>query len=221
MKYKLVIFDLDGTLIDTIADLGTATNAALAAKGLPQHEPEAFRGMVGHGVRNLVKQAVPEPMRADDQAVDALLKIFLAYYIEHLDDRSRPYPGIPELLADLQAAGVQLGVASNKFQAEAEKLIARMFPEIAFAAVLGGRPGAPLKPDPAVVEEIRTRVGVSRGETLMVGDSGADIAAAEAAGVACVAVSWGFRSREALAAAPHIVDSAAELRALLFTNNED
>lgn len=221
MKYKLVIFDLDGTLVDTIADLGTATNAALAAKGLPQHEPEAFRGMVGHGVRNLVKQAMPEPMRVDDQAVDALLKIFLAYYIEHLDDRSRPYPGIPELLADLQAAGVQLGVASNKFQAGAEKLIARMFPEIAFAAVLGGRPGAPLKPDPAVVEEIRTRAGVSRGETLMVGDSGADIAAAEAAGVACVAVSWGFRSREALAAAPRIVDSAAELRALLFTNNED
>jgi phosphoglycolate phosphatase len=221
MKYKLVIFDLDGTLIDTIADLGTATNAALAARGLPQHEPEAFRGMVGHGVRNLVKQAMPEPMREDDQAVDALLKIFLAYYIEHLDDQSRPYPGIPELLADLQAAGVQLGVASNKFQAGAEKLIARMFPEIAFAAVLGGRPGAPLKPDPAVVEEIRTRAGVSRGETLMVGDSGSDIAAAEAAGVACVAVSWGFRSREALAAAPRIVDSAAQLRALLFTNNKD
>ena len=221
MKYKLVIFDLDGTLVDTIADLGTATNAALAAKGLPQHEPEAFRGMVGHGVRNLVKQAMPEPMRADDRAVDALLKLFLAYYIEHLDDRSRPYPGIPELLADLQAAGVQLGVASNKFQAGAEKLIGRMFPGIAFAAVLGGRPGAPLKPDPAVVDEIRLRAGVSREETLMVGDSGADIAAAEAAGVACVAVSWGFRSREALAAAPRIVDSAAELRALLFTNNED
>ncbi len=216
MKYKLVIFDLDGTLVDTIADLGTATNAALAAKGLPQHEPEAFLGMVGHGVRNLVKQAMPEPMRADDRAVDALLKLFLAYYIEHLDDRSRPYPGIPELLADLQAAGVQLGVASNKFQAGAEKLIGRMFPGIAFAAVLGGRPEAPLKPDPAVVDEIRLRAGVSREETLMVGDSGADIAAAEAAGVACVAVSWGFRSREALAAAPRIVDTAQELRTLLW-----
>ena len=116
MNYKLVIFDLDGTLVDTIADLGAATNAALAAKGLPQHEPEAFRGMVGHGVRNLVKQAMPEPMREDEQAVDALLKIFLAYYIDHLDDRSRPYPGMAELLAALQAAGVKLAVASNKFQ---------------------------------------------------------------------------------------------------------
>ena len=160
-------------------------------------------------------------MREDDAAVDALLKIFLAYYIEHIDERSRPYPGIPDLLAELRTAGVQLGVASNKFQAGAEKLIARMFPDISFAAVLGGRPGAPLKPDPAIVDEIRSRAGVSREETLMVGDSGADIAAAGAGGVDCVAVSWGFRSREALAAAPRIVDSAEELRALLFTNNED
>ena len=221
MKYKLVIFDLDGTLVDTIADLGTAANAALAATGLPQHEPGAFRGMVGHGVRNLVKQAMPEPMREDEQAVDALLKIFLAYYIDHLDDRSRPYPGMPELLADLQAAGVKLAVASNKFQAGTEKLIGRMFPGIHFAAVLGGRPGAPLKPDPAIVDEIRGRAGVSREETMMVGDSGTDIATAEAAGVDCIAVSWGFRSREALSAAPRIVDSAAQLRALLFPNNED
>ena len=221
MNYKLVIFDLDGTLVDTIADRGAATNAALAAKGLPQHEPEAFRGMVGHGVRNLVKQAMPEPMREDEQAVDALLKIFLAYYIDHLDDRSRPYPGMAELLADLQAAGVKLAVASNKFQAGAEKLIGRMFPDIRFAAVLGGRPGEPLKPDPAIVDEIRERAGVSRGETLMVGDSGTDIATAEAAGVDCVAVSWGFRSREALSAAPRIVDAAAQLRALLLPNNED
>lgn len=221
MKYKLVIFDLDGTLVDTIADLGTATNAALAAKGLPQHPLDAYRNMVGNGVRKLVERAMPEPMRADDQAVDALLKLFLDYYIQHVDERSHPYPGIPELLADLQAAGVQLGVASNKFQSGAEKLIGRMFPDITFAAVLGGRPGAPLKPDPAVVNEIRTRAGVSREETLMVGDSGADLAAAEAARVACVAVSWGFRSREALAAAPCIVDSAAQLRAVLFTNNED
>ena len=221
MKYKLVIFDLDGTLVDTIADLGAATNAALATKGLPQHEPEAFRGMVGHGVRNLVKQAMPEPMREDEQAVDALLEIFLAYYIDHLDDRSRPYPGMAELLADLQAAGVKLGVASNKFQAGAEKLIGRMFPEIRFAAVLGGRLGEPLKPDPAIVDEIRERAGVSREETVMVGDSGTDIATAEAAGVDCVAVSWGFRSREALSAAPRIVDAAAQLRALLLPNNED
>ena len=216
MKYKLVIFDLDGTLVNTIADLGAAANAALAAKGLPQHAPEAFRGMVGHGVRNLMKQAMPEVMREDEQALDALLEVFLTYYINHIDERSRPYPGIPELLAELQAKGVQLGVASNKFQAGAEKLVGRMFPDIRFATVLGSRPGAPLKPDPAVVEEIRTRAGVSVQETVMVGDSATDVATAANAGVSCVAVSWGFRTRAELGDAPRIVDAASELRALLL-----
>jgi phosphoglycolate phosphatase len=216
MKYKLVIFDLDGTLVNTIADLGAAANAALAAKGLPQHAPEAFRGMVGHGVRNLMKQAMPEAMREDEQALDALLEVFLTYYINHIDEQSRPYPGIPELLSELQAKGVQLGVASNKFQAGAEKLVGRMFPDIRFATVLGSRPGAPLKPDPAVVEEIRTRAGVSVQETVMVGDSATDVATAANAGVSCVAVSWGFRTRAELGDAPRIVDTASELRALLL-----
>ena len=215
MKYKLVIFDLDGTLIDTIADLGAAANAALAAKGLPQHAPEAFFGMVGHGVRNLMKQAMPEPMREDEQALDALLEVFLQYYIEHIDERSRPYPGIRELLKELQAAGVELAVASNKFQAGAEKLVGRIFPEIHFTAILGGRPGVPLKPDPTIVEEIRSRAGVSLRETVMVGDSATDIATAAGAGVDCVAVSWGFRTREQLGDAPQIADTAQELRALL------
>lgn len=216
MKYKLVIFDLDGTLVDTIADLGAAANAALAAKGLPQHAPEAFRGMVGHGVRNLMKQAMPEALREDEQALDALLEVFLAYYLEHIDEHSHPYPGIPELLAELSAAGVQLGVASNKFQAGAAKLIGRMFPGISFTAVLGGRPGVPLKPDPAVLDEIRARAGVSCTETVMVGDSGTDMATAERAGVDAIAVSWGFRTREQLGDAPRIVDSVEQLRDLLL-----
>lgn len=216
MKYKLVIFDLDGTLVDTIADLGAAANAALAAKGLPQHAPEAFRGMVGHGVRNLMKQAMPEALREDEQALDALLEVFLAYYLEHIDERSHPYPGIPELLAELSAAGVQLGVASNKFQAGAAKLIGRMFPGISFTAVLGGRPGVPLKPDPAVLDEIRARAGVSCTETVMVGDSGTDMATAERAGVDAIAVSWGFRTREQLGDAPRIVDSVEQLWDLLL-----
>lgn len=216
MKYKLVIFDLDGTLVDTIADLGAAANAALAAKGLPQHSPEAYRGMVGNGVRKLMERAMPEAMRADGQALDALLDSFLKYYIEHIDERSRPYPGIRELLQELQAAGVELAVASNKFQAGAEKLVGRMFPEIEFTAVLGGRPGVPLKPDPSIVAEIRSRAGVSLRETLMVGDSATDIATAAGAEVDCVAVSWGFRTREQLGDAPRIVDTAQELRSLLL-----
>ena len=216
MKYKLVIFDLDGTLVNTIADLGAATNEALRVKGLPGHSLEEYRGMVGNGVRKLVMRAMPEAMREDEQAVDALLEVFLAYYIDHIDERSRPYPGMPELLAELQAKGVLLGVASNKFQAGVEKLVGRMFPDIRFTTVLGSRPGAPLKPDPAVVEEIRTQAGVSVQETVMVGDSATDVATAANAGVACVAVSWGFRTRTELGDAPQIVDTASELRALLL-----
>lgn len=216
MKYKLVIFDLDGTLIDTIADLGGAANEVLRVKGFPRHTLEEYRGMVGHGVRNLVRKAMPEALQEDEALLDELLALFLDYYLQHIDERSRPYPGIPELLADLQAAGAQLAVASNKFQAGTEKLIRRMFPEIGFAKVLGGRPGAPLKPDPAIVETIRGQVGISAEETVMVGDSATDIHTAEGAGVGCIAVSWGFRPREALSEAPLVVDTVSQLRDALL-----
>lgn len=216
MKYKLVIFDLDGTLIDTIADLGGAANEVLRVKGFPRHTLEEYRGMVGHGVRNLVRKAMPEALQEDEALLDELLALFLDYYLQHIDERSRPYPGIPELLADLQAAGAQLAVASNKFQAGTEKLIRRMFPEIGFAVVLGGRPGAPLKPDPAIVETIRGQVGISAEETVMVGDSATDIHTAEGAGVGCIAVSWGFRPREALSEAPLVVDTVSQLRDALL-----
>lgn len=216
MKYKLVIFDLDGTLIDTIADLGGAANEVLRVNGFPRHTLEEYRGMVGHGVRNLVRKAMPEALQEDEALLDELLALFLDYYLQHIDERSRPYPGIPELLADLQAAGAQLAVASNKFQAGTEKLIRRMFPEIGFAVVLGGRPGAPLKPDPAIVETIRGQVGISAEETVMVGDSATDIHTAEGAGVGCIAVSWGFRPREALSEAPLVVDTVSQLRDALL-----
>jgi len=216
MNCRLVIFDLDGTLIDTIADLGTAVNEALRMRGLPLHGLEEYRGMVGHGVRNLVKRAMPEALREDGKALDDLLELFLQYYIEHIDDRSRPYPGIPELLSDLHAAGLLLAVASNKFQAGTEKLIRRTFPQIPFAAVCGGRPDRALKPDPAVVQEIRERTSVLPGETVMVGDSGTDIATAAAAGVTGVAVTWGFRPKEALLGADCVADSVDSLRRILL-----
>ncbi|MBR5076645.1 MAG: HAD family hydrolase [Bacteroidales bacterium] len=216
MKYKLVIFDLDGTLVDTIADLGTAVNVALRARNLPEHTMEAYRGMVGHGVRNLVRSAMPEGMRGNEAALDDLLSLFLDYYIAHIDDLSRPYPGIPELLAELSAAGVKLAVASNKFQAGAEKLLRRTFPQIVFSTISGGRRDAPLKPDPAIVDGILERAGVCREEAVLVGDSATDIATAAAAGVACIAVSWGFRPKEALSAAGRIADSVPQLRGMLL-----
>lgn len=216
MNCRLVVFDLDGTLIDTIADLGAAVNEALASKGLPLHSLEEYRGMVGHGVRNLVKKALPEPLRGDEILLDTLLEKFLAYYLVHIDVHSRAYPGIAELLAELNAAGIQFAVASNKFQAGTERLVRRTFPGIPFATVCGGRPDLPLKPDPAIIREILTRTGVRPEETVMVGDSGTDIATAAAAGIPCVAVTWGFRPRAALQGADRIVESVAQLRETLL-----
>lgn len=216
MNCRLVVFDLDGTLIDTIADLGAAVNEALASKGLPLHSLEEYRGMVGHGVRNLVKKAMPEPLRGDEVLLDTLLEKFLAYYLAHIDVQSRAYPGIAELLVELHAAGVLFAVASNKFQAGTERLVRRTFPGIPFAAVCGGRPDQPLKPDPAIIREILARTGVRSEETVMVGDSGTDIATAKAAGIPCVAVTWGFRPRAALQGADRIVESVAQLRETLL-----
>lgn len=219
MAYKLVIFDLDGTLVDTIADLGTAVNVALEKKGLPLHTLEEYRVMVGNGVRKLVQRAMPAAMQADEALLDALLADFMSYYIEHINDRSVPYPGIPELLADLDAAGVKLAVASNKFQSGAEKLVGRLFPQVSFVAVCGGGQGRPLKPDPAVIRQICEAAGEPLGRTALVGDSGTDMATAAAAGIPAIAVTWGFRPEDARVAADRVAETAAELREILISRD--
>ena len=217
MSYKLVIFDLDGTLVDTIADLGAAVNVALEKRRLPLHSLEEYRKMVGNGVRKLVQRAMPAAMQADEALLDALLADFMTYYIEHINDKSAPYPGIPELLAELDAAGVKLAVASNKFQSGAEKLIGRLFPQVPFVAVCGGGQGRPLKPDPAVIRQICDAAGEPLERTVLVGDSGTDMATAAAAGIPAVAVTWGFRPEDARAAADRVADTAAELRDILIS----
>ena len=123
LKYKLVLFDLDGTLIDTLEDLGEAVNHALSLRGCPLHSQAEYRGMVGHGVRNLVMQALPPALQADEKAVDEALADFKAYYTAHIDVHTRPYPGMQDLLKDLNEAGVKMAVASNKFQEGTEQLI--------------------------------------------------------------------------------------------------
>jgi len=213
---RLVIFDLDGTLLDTIGDLAVACNAVLALRGLPQHSYEDYCRFVGNGIMRLVERALPEPLRTPF-TVDAVRRDFVSYYIEHIDAHTTPYEGIPELLAELQRRGVRMAVASNKFQAGTVKLIGRFFPDIRFEAVLGQRPEVPLKPDPAVVREILTGAGVGPAETLYAGDSGVDMQTAAAAGVRSAGVTWGFRSRAELeqCGARHIVDRPAELLGLL------
>lgn len=207
MNTRLIIFDLDGTLLDTIGDLAVACNAVLAARGLPQHTYEQYRRFVGNGIMRLVERVLPEALRTPD-TVAAVRADFVKYYTEHIDIHTVPYRGIPELLAQLVRRDVRLAVASNKFQAGTEKLIRRFFPDISFAAVLGQREGVPLKPDPTVAEEILAATGVARARTLFVGDSGVDMLTAAAAGIRSAGVTWGFRDRAELleAGAWRIVD---------------
>ena len=206
---KLILFDLDGTLIDSLEDLAEAVNHALGLRGLPLHTVSEYRRMVGHGVRNLVKQALPEG--ADDTLIDAALADFKAYYQAHIDVHTRPYPGIPELLTELQAHGIQLAVASNKFQEGTEYLINRFFPAIRFVAILGNKPGAPLKPDPEIVQEVLRRSGVSKDDALLVGDSPTDMKTAANGGIESLAVTWGYRTAEDLAGHRQ-VNNVEELR---------
>ncbi len=149
MSASIVIFDLDGTLIDTIGDLSAAVEYALQQGGFPGHTVDEYRSMVGHGIRNLVTRALPEGSPVE--TIDLSLSRFLEYYTSHIDVLSRPYPGIHEMLGELSVRGIKLAVTSNKFQAGTETLIRRFFPDIPFAKILGNAPGLPLKPDPEVV----------------------------------------------------------------------
>lgn len=212
MKPELVIFDLDGTLLDTIGDLAVACNACLALRGLPQHTYEDYCHFVGNGIMRLVERALPEPLRTPENV--ALVRAdFVKYYTAHIDCHTRPYDGIPELLRELARRGVRLAVASNKFQAGTEKLIREYFPRIEFVAVRGNRDGVPLKPDTAMIDPIIAAAGVARDRCVMVGDSAVDMQTAHNAGIGSIGVSWGFRDRAELEEnrADYIVDTPDEL----------
>ncbi len=210
MTYKLVIFDLDGTLLNTIADLSEAVNHALRLRGLPLHTLEEYTHMVGHGVRNLMQQALPVELSDDTSTVDAVLADFTAYYTAHIDVYTRPYPGIQALLTKLHREGVMMAVASNKFQEGTEHLIKEFFGDIPFVAVLGNRPGFPLKPDPEIVGEVIRKTGVKKVSALMVGDSPTDMKTAANGGIKGVAVGWGYRDMKGTEGLT-VVNSAEEL----------
>ena len=213
-QYKLIIFDLDGTLLDTLEDLAAAVNHALSVRGLPLHSLQEYRSMVGHGVRNLVRQALPQD--PDDALIDAALADFKAFYTSHIDIHTRPYPGIQELLQDLHGAGVRMAVASNKFQAGTEKLVREFFPGIPFVAILGNREGYPLKPDPEIVTEVLDAAGgLPREDSVMVGDSRTDMLTAANGGISAIAVGWGYRTMEP-SESWRLAGSVTELRTLLF-----
>ena len=212
---KLVIFDLDGTLLNTIADLANSTKYALKVLGYPIHEPDKYNLMVGNGINKLFERALPDGEKTEENVL-RVRQEFVPYYDQHNADKSRPYPGVTELLETLQTAGMQLAVASNKYQTATEKLIAHYFPNIKFTAVFGQREGIPVKPDPIIVKEILQIAKVQEEETLYVGDSGVDMQTAINAGVTSCGVTWGFRPRTELESfhPDHIVDNAEEIKLL-------
>ena len=215
---RLAIFDLDGTLLNTIGDLAVSCNAVLALRGLPQHSYEDYCRFVGNGIMRLVERALPEALRTP-YTVDVVRRDFVAYYLAHIDEHTFPYEGIPELLAELQRRGVRLAVASNKFQAGTEKLIGRYFPDIRFDVVLGQRPDVPLKPDPAAALNIAKELGIAPADFWYLGDTPTDLATCRGAGMNFIAVAWGFRSRQELseAGAERIVDTPAQALECMLT----
>ena len=194
---KLVIFDLDGTLLDTIADLAESANHALKQLGYPTRDVEKIRTFVGNGVNKLLFRALPDEEKTEENMI-RMRTHFVPYYDAHNADLSAPYPGIVALLEELQAKGLRMAVASNKYQEATVKLVKHYFPMIDFVEVLGQREGINVKPDPTIVFDILKKAGVSKEETLYVGDSGVDMQTAINAGVDAIGVTWGFRPRTEL-----------------------
>ncbi|MDE6317934.1 MAG: HAD-IA family hydrolase [Muribaculaceae bacterium] len=215
-KKSLVIFDLDGTLLNTITDLGHAANYALEKNGYPTHHLSSYPHFVGNGIRRLIERVLPAEDRTED-IVTRMRADFIEYYNDHLTDTTVPYPGIEDMLRDLQAAGVKMAVATNKYQSAATKLILHFFPYISWVAIAGQKEGVPVKPDPSVVFGILGEYPTPKAEVMMVGDSGVDIETARRACVESTGVSWGFRSVAELteAYADHIINAPDELVTLV------
>jgi phosphoglycolate phosphatase len=215
---KLFIFDLDGTLLDTVADLGNSCNHVFTEAGFPTHPIDAYYKFVGNGIAKLIERALPAE-EATAENIEKLLPPFRAYYNLHMADDTKPYRGVCELLAELQQKGVAIAVASNKYQAATENLVKKYFPEINFVAVFGQRDNVPVKPDPAIVHDIQQAAGIEdTAEIIYIGDSLVDLNTAKNSNVEFAAVTWGFCPRESLAEnnPAHIADTIEELRAVLI-----
>lgn len=202
----LVIFDLDGTLLNTIADLAVATNHALEQAGYPTHAPEAYPYFVGNGVRKLLERVLPEDARTTAN-IDRMMTFFKSYYDVHMTDLTRPYPGIEDLLHKLRENEISVAVASNKYQLAVERLIHHFFPSVEWAAIEGQKEGVPVKPDPSIVFEILSKCPTPKSQVLYAGDSGVDMDTAHRAGVTSVGVTWGFRPVHELT--EHFADAIA------------
>ena len=214
--YQTVIFDLDGTLLDTIGDLADAANWVCRERGWPEHTEKEIMAMVGHGIPNLISQFSPEGFRSPEE-VAVTLPQFSAYYGAHNMDRTCPYEGIPELLAKLKTAGAHLAVFSNKADGFSRVIVEHYFPGV-FDVVRGKAEGLPVKPDPAGTRLVLEALGADTASALFVGDSNVDIRTGHNVGMAACGVSWGFRPRQTLeeAGADFIADTVEQLETIIF-----
>lgn len=217
MPFAAVLFDLDGTLLDTIEDLADAMNATLAEAGLPTHPLAEHKFMVGDGVRNYLLRALPAFKRGDDELFARLVAEYRAAYAVGWANKTRPYDGITEMLAALRHLGLRLAVLSNKPDDFSRAMVAHYFEADLFEIVRGALPEAALKPDPAAALRIAEQMGLSPSDYLYVGDTATDMKTAVAAGMHAVGVLWGFRPRAELetAGAQTIIARPEELLTLL------
>ncbi len=216
MTFRCAIFDLDGTLLDTLDDIANAANCVLTAQGFPTHPNRDYRTFVGDGVATLILRALPETHR-DEATVQACLNAYVQAYGRTWNAQTQPYAGVPEMLDALVARGLKLAVLSNKPDHFTQQCVSELLAKWAFHAVLGASDKFPRKPNPASAMEIARQLGVPPAECLYLGDSGVDMQTARAARMCPVGVLWGFRSKEELLknGAQHLIDRPGEVLALL------
>lgn len=211
MKKTTYIFDLDGTLLDTLQDLAAAVNFALRKNGMEEHSIDDIRRFVGNGVRKLIERAVPDGSK--NPRIDEVFADFRSYYMQHSLDATKPYDGITEILQELKQRGCKMAVVSNKMMAATQELVAHFFPEIEVAIGENEAEGIRKKPAPDMVFEALHRLGAEAESAVYIGDSDVDIQTAKNAGVPCISVLWGFRNREFLLehGAQHFIEKPSEI----------
>ena len=216
--FKVAIFDLDGTLLNTLEDLANACNHALNKFSFPTHNIEEYKKFIGNGIYKLVERAVPNNKK-DKETVDKVLKTFSDYYNEHMIDMTKPYDGIVELLDELRAKGIKLAVVSNKKHEFTIEIVKKYFGD-RFDIVFGHRENYKEKPDPTSVLEVIAKLNILKSECIYIGDSNVDILTAKNAGVKSVGVSWGFRDTEELAneGANYLADNNIELLNIILNS---
>lgn len=219
MKVDLIIFDLDGTLLNTLEDLADSGNYILNRYGFPQHPLSSYRFFVGDGILKLVERILPEDKK-DKDFVLSFKEEFVKYYNQHKSDKTAPYPGIINVLETIQNKHIKMAVASNKSHQLMRPLMQHYFPTIHFSAIYGQRPEIPTKPNPTIVFDILKKTASVEEQTLYVGDTSVDIQTAKNAGLKSIGVLWGFRSREELvtAGADDVINHPDDLLKLLFFN---